>query len=174
VPKRSRHYAANFRSSRLTLRYYSADSASVAPSLWAEKRQKGETLAETQLISIVDDHALTREVIKDLVKSLGFSALTFASAESFLQSSSIAETRCLILDVQMPKMGGLDLQQHLSQNGFDIPIIFITAYSDEAIKERALNAGAICFLRKPLDLGCRLIDCLHAALDRGRGPAPAT
>jgi FixJ family two-component response regulator len=84
------------------------------------------------------------------------------------------ETGCLILDVQMPKMSGVDLQDHLSQNGFDIPIIFITAYSDEATKERALNAGAICFLRKPLDIGRRLIDCLHAALDRGRGPAPAT
>jgi FixJ family two-component response regulator len=115
-----------------------------------------------------------RETIEDLVKSLGFSARTFASAESFLQSSSIRETGCLILDVQMPRMSGVALQDHLSQNGFDIPIIFITAYPDEATKERALNAGAICFLRKPLDLGCRLIDCLHAALDRGRGPAPAT
>jgi FixJ family two-component response regulator len=126
------------------------------------------------LISIVDDHSLMREAIEDLVKSLGFSARTFASAESFLQSSSIGETGCLILDVQMAKMSGVDLQDHLSQNGFDIPIIFITAYSDEAIKERALNAGAICFLRKPLDIGRRLIDCLHMALDRGRGPAPAT
>jgi FixJ family two-component response regulator len=136
---------------------------------------KNERLTETPLISIVDNHSLTRAAIEDIVRSLGFSARTFASAESFLQSSLIRETGCLILDVQMPKMSGVDLQDHLSQHGFDIPIIFITAYPDEAIKERALNAGAICFLRKPLDLlGRRLIDCIHAALDRGRGPAPAT
>jgi FixJ family two-component response regulator len=135
---------------------------------------KNERLTEIPLISIIDDHSLIRAAIEDLVRSLGFSARTFASAESFLQSSSIRETGCLILDVQMPKMSGVDLQDHLSQNGFNIPIIFITAYSDEATKERALNAGAICFLRKPLDIGRRLIDCLNAALDRGRGPAPAT
>ena len=132
-------------------------------------------MAETQLISIVDDHALTREVIKDLVKSLGFSALTFASAESFLQSSSIAETRCLILDVQMPKMSGFELQEHLSQSGVDLPIIFITAFSDEVAKARALKAGAVCFLDKPAGLrGPQLVDCLRTALSRGEGFSPRT
>ena len=67
---------------------------------------KNKRLTEIPLISIVDDHSLTRETIKDLVRSLGFSALTFPSAESFLQSPSIAETGCLVLDVQMPKMSG--------------------------------------------------------------------
>ena len=127
-------------------------------------------MAQNPLISIVDDHSLTRATIEDFVKSLGFSACAFASAESFLQSSSISKTGCLILDVQMPKMSGVDLQDHLSQNGFDIPIVFITAYADEAIKARALNAGAIGFLRKPLDLQ-ELADCLHVALRRGRGVA---
>jgi FixJ family two-component response regulator len=131
-------------------------------------------LREVPLISIVDDHALTRETIKDLVRSLGFSALTFASAESFLQSSSIAETGCLVLDVQMPKMSGLDLQDHLSQIGFDIPIIFVTGYPDASTKARALSAGAICYLQKPLELqGVRFNDCLHAALSRGGRPPPA-
>jgi FixJ family two-component response regulator len=112
--------------------------------------------------------------VEDLVRSLGFSARTFASAESFLQSPSVAETRCLILDVQMPKMSGVDLQDHMSQRGIDIPIIFITAFPHEAIKARALNAGAICFLHKPLDLqGPRLLDCIYAALNRRKGPAPA-
>jgi len=75
----------------------------------------------------------------------------------------------------MPKMSGLELQDHLSQNGFDIPIIFITAYPDENIKARALNAGAICFLQKPLELQRgRLTECLQAALGRGRRPPPAT
>jgi FixJ family two-component response regulator len=132
-------------------------------------------LAEVPLISIVDDHSLTRAAIENVVRSLGFSARTFASAESFLRSSSISETACLILDVQMPEMCGLELQDHLSQNGIDIPIIFITAYPDENIKARALNAGAICFLQKPLELqGGRFTECLQAALGRGRRPPPAT
>jgi FixJ family two-component response regulator len=137
-------------------------------------RNGTDGLTEVPLISIVDDDDLMRTAIEDLVRSLGFSARTFASAESFLQSSSVAETRCLILDVQMPKMSGLDLQDHLSQRGIDVPIIFITAYPDEATKARALNAGAICFLYKPLDLqGSRLVHCLNAALRRRDGPAPA-
>jgi FixJ family two-component response regulator len=95
------------------------------------------------------------------------------SAESFLQSSSVAETRCLILDVQMPGMSGLELQDHLSRLGSEIPIIFITAYPDESIKARALSGGAICFLHKPIDLrGPRLVDCLYTALDRGKGTSP--
>ncbi len=126
-------------------------------------------MTQNPVISIVDDHPLARAAIKGFVRSLGFSARTFASAESFLQSSSsIAETGCLILDVQMPKMSGLDLQNHLTQNGFDIPILFITAHPEEAIKARALSAGAIGFLRKPLDFQ-ELANCLHAALGRGRG-----
>jgi FixJ family two-component response regulator len=153
----------------------------VAHHSGAEERQsrlfvpkKGEHLTEKPLISIVDDHSLARATIEDLVRSLGFSARTFASAESFLRSSSITETGCLILDAHMPKMSGLDLQDHLSQNGFDIPIIFVTAYPDEAIKARALSAGAICYLQKPLELhGVRFTDCLQAALSRGGRPAPA-
>jgi FixJ family two-component response regulator len=73
----------------------------------------------------------------------------------------------------MPKMSGIDLQDHLSQNGIDIPIIFVTAYCDEGVKARALNAGAICFLRKPLDLRIRLAECLYAALGRATGPPAA-
>jgi FixJ family two-component response regulator len=138
-------------------------------------REWNGPVTEIPLISIVDDDDLTRAAMEYLVKSLGFSALTFASAESFLQSAaSVAQTRCLILDVQMPKMSGVDLQDHLSQRGIDIPIIFITAYPDEATKARALNAGAICFLHKPLDLqGPRLVDCLYAALGGRKGSAPA-
>jgi FixJ family two-component response regulator len=133
-----------------------------------------EPLIEIPLISIVDDDDLTRAAMETLLRSLGFSARSFASAESFLQSSSLAETRCLILDVQMPKMSGVDLQDHLFRSGFDIPIIFITAYPNEGVKARALNAGAIAFLYKPLDLqGPRLVDCLHAALGRRTGPTPA-
>jgi FixJ family two-component response regulator len=137
-------------------------------------REWNEQLTEIPLISIVDDDDLSRASMEDLVRSLGLSARAFASAGSFLQSTAVAETRCLILDVQMPEMSGIDLQDHLSQRGIDIPIIFITAFPDEATKARALNAGAICFLHKPLDLrGPRLVDCIYAALNGRTGPAPA-
>ena len=129
-----------------------------------------ELLIETPLISIVDDDEWIRGALEALVRSLGFATRTFASAEVFLQSSVVGETRCLILDVQMGKMSGVDLQDQLSNTGFDIPIIFITAYRDETVKARALDAGAICFLHKPLDLqGPRLTECIYAALGR---PAP--
>ena len=128
-------------------------------------------MTEIPLISIVDDDDMTRAAMEHLVRSLGFSPRTFASAESFLQSASVAETRCLILDVQMPKMSGIELQDHLSQRGINLPIIFITAYPDEATKERALKAGAICFLHKPSELwGPQILDCLYAALSRRKGP----
>src|SRR5262249_2659080 len=130
-------------------------------------------LAEIPLISIVDDDDLSRASMEDLVRSLGFSARTFDSARSFLQSTAVSETRCLILDVQMPEMSGTDLQDYLAQHSIDIPIIFITAFPDEATKARALNAGAICFLHKPLDFhGSRLVDCIYAALNGRKGPAP--
>jgi FixJ family two-component response regulator len=131
-------------------------------------------LTEIPLISIVDDDDLSRAAMEDLVRSLGFLACTFDSAGSFLRSTAVAETRCLILDVQMPEMSGIDLQDHLCQRAIDIPIIFITAFPDEATKARALNAGAICFLHKPLDLhGPRLVDCIYAALNERKGSAPA-
>ena len=132
-------------------------------------------MTENSLISIVDDDDWVRGAIEALVRSLGLATRTFASAEAFLQSSVVAETRCLVLDVQLPNMSGIELQHHLSHLGFDIPIVFITAYPNETVKARALNAGAICFLHKPIDLqGRRLVDCLYAALDRGKGPAPVT
>ena len=132
-------------------------------------------LADNPLISIVDDNDLSRAALENLVISLGFSTRTYASAQSFLQSLAIAETRCLILDVQMPQMSGLELQDHLAQTGVKIPIIFVTAYADGTAKARALDAGAVCFLHKSLDLqGRRLADCLHAALSKRDGPAPAS
>jgi len=105
------------------------------------------------------------------VKSLGLAARTFASAESYLQSSWVKKTDCLIADIQMPDMNGLELQEHLSHLGSDIPVIFITAYPDDALRARAMNAGAVCFLQKPVDLqGRRLAECLQDALSRTRRP----
>jgi len=123
----------------------------------------------------VDDDDLVRGAIEKLVKSLGFTARAFASAESYLQSSWVKQTQCLIADVQMPNMGGLELQERLSQLGFDIPIIFITAYPNDVVRTKAMSAGAVCFLHKPLDLqGGRVADCLQAALSRPEGPSKAT
>jgi FixJ family two-component response regulator len=122
-------------------------------------------LTEIPLISIVDDDDTVRAAIESLVRSLGFKTRTFASAELFLQSSSLSETRCLILDVQMPNMGGIELQDHLSKLGFEMPIIFITAYPDESVRQRALQAGAVGFLLKPFEVyGQRFVDCLQEAL----------
>jgi FixJ family two-component response regulator len=127
-------------------------------------------LKEIPLISIVDDDDTVRAATESLVKSLGFETSTFASAESFLQSVALSKTRCLILDVQMPNMSGVELQNHLSRLGFDIPIIFMTAYPDESIKERVLAAGAVAFLRKPFEIhGKSFTDCLFAALNRRKG-----
>ena len=132
-------------------------------------------MAENPLISIVDDDDLFRTAIEKLVKSLGLAARTFSSAESYLQSSWVNATHCLIADIQMPNMSGLELQERLSHLGFDIPIIFITAYPDDAVRTRAMNAGAVCFLHKPIDLqGRRLADCLHGALSRTKRPSADT
>ena len=124
-------------------------------------------MTEIPLISIVDDDDTVRAATESLVRSLGFKTRTFASAESFLQSSSLSGTRCLILDVQMPNMGGIELQDHLCKLGFKIPIIFMTAYPDESVRQRALQAGAVGFLLKPFEVyGQRFVNCLHEALKK--------
>jgi FixJ family two-component response regulator len=115
------------------------------------------------MISIVDDDQAVRESTKDLVRSLGYSAAAFASVEEFLGSEQLNATDCVIADVQMPGLSGIDLQQRLLANGRNVPIIFITAFPDERTRKRALGAGAIGFLSKP----CReelLIACLRTAL----------
>jgi FixJ family two-component response regulator len=125
------------------------------------------------LISIVDDDDTVRAATESLVKSLGFETSTFASADSFLQSLSLSETRCLILDVQMPNMSGIELQERLSNLGFEIPIIFMTAYPDDAVRQRALQAGAVAFLLKPFEIhGQRFMDSVFEALEKNNGSMP--
>jgi FixJ family two-component response regulator len=120
---------------------------------------------EIPLISVVDDDDIVRAAMQSFVTSLGFEVRTLSSAELFLQSSSLAKTRCLILDVQMPDMSGIELREHLSYLGIEIPIIFMTAYPDEGIRQRALQAGAVAFLYKPSEVhGQRFVDCLRQAL----------
>jgi FixJ family two-component response regulator len=96
-------------------------------------------LRENPIISIVDDDDLFRDAVENLVRSLGLTACTFSSTESYLQFSKVKQTRCLIADIQMPCMNGLELQQELSRRGFAIPIIFITDYPDDSVKTRALT-----------------------------------
>jgi FixJ family two-component response regulator len=124
-------------------------------------------LNKAPLISIVDDDSVIRGAIESLVTSLGFLACTFPSAEAFLQSRVVAETSCLISDIQLPGIGGLELQDRLADLGFSIPTIFITAYPNDVVRARVLEAGAVCFLLKPFD-GQSLIQCIDNALD-GRG-----
>ena len=101
-------------------------------------------------ISIVDDDASIREALKGLMRSVRFGADAYGSAEEFLASERINDTGCLILDVYLPGMNGFELQNHLKAEGRAIPIIFITAHSDDASRQRALKGGAIDFLSKPV------------------------
>ena len=106
-------------------------------------------MAEIPIISIVDDDESVREAVKNLIRSTGFRAEVFTSAEEFLNSSHLHETACLILDVRMPGMNGLELQRRLAASNFAIPIILISAHSDGEAQARALQAGAVDFLYKP-------------------------
>src|SRR5580692_9507217 len=104
---------------------------------------------ERPLLSIVDDDESVRESLPDLIRELGFAARAFSSAEEFLASDCVGETRCLILDIAMPGMTGPGLQQELMVRGQEIPIIFITAQRDEAVRPRSLEHGAVECLFKP-------------------------
>ena len=121
-------------------------------------------MAQVPVISIIDDDASVRVATNRLVRSLGYVAHTFASAEEFLASSRVNDTSCMIADVQMPGMSGIELQSHLLAQGRRLPIIFITAFPEESARTKALNAGAVCFLTKPFD-GPTLIRHLDAALN---------
>src|SRR2546429_8672060 len=111
---------------------------------------KGQKMPEDIVVSIVDDDISVRRSTRRLLRSSGFRAEAFASAEEFLDSKSRAETACLILDLRMPGMNGLELQRRLNQNGHRVPIIFLSAQASEEDERSALSAGAIRFLRKPI------------------------
>jgi len=124
------------------------------------------------MISIIDDDPSVLEATDGLVRSLGYRAATFASAEDFLQSDRVDQTACLITDVQMPGLSGVELQSVLIARGNHTPMIFITAFMEEKTRRRALEAGAIGFLGKPFD-EARLIEYLEAALHCPKGERPA-
>jgi FixJ family two-component response regulator len=111
--------------------------------------RRGREMSENTLISIVDDDAQARDGICELVESLGYRAVTFRSAEQFLESGMISQTTCLITDLQMPGLSGLELQEALQSRGYCTPVILITACPNEKHLARALNNGAVGFLHKP-------------------------
>jgi FixJ family two-component response regulator len=123
-------------------------------------------MAKKSLVTVVEDDPFFRDSMRRLLKSLGYGVEVFPSAADFFTSPRAAETACLIADVQMPAMTGIELHRHLIASGCSIPTILITAYFEDAVRSRALNDGVVCYLPKPVDEK-QLIWCLRAALRSG-------
>ena len=117
----------------------------------------------TAVISVVDDDASIRTAIYNLLRSLGYIVHVFASAEAFLQSPQLHNTWCVVADVRMPGMSGIELQVRLRSKGNPVPFVFVTAVHDDSVRDRAMDGGAVCFLTKPFDEDT-LIACLGKAL----------
>ena len=126
-------------------------------------------MTKSLLVSIVEDDRFFRESMGRLMRSLGYTVETFASAADFLASFRLAETACLIADIHMPVMSGIELYRHLVAAGRAIPTILMTAYPNDVDKACALNDGVICYLRKPIDEQ-HLVRCLRAALTSDNSP----
>ena len=133
-------------------------------------RERRTIVSNPPVISIVDDDESVRLATDNLLKSLGYIVHTFASAKEFLRSPHTRDTSCVIADVQMPGMSGVELQAILLDRGQRVPFIFITAFPDAAVRARVLKAGAVGFLTKPFDR-LTLIKCLATALE---GPGGGT
>lgn len=126
------------------------------------------TVAKAPTVAVVDDDDAVRDALSNLLSSLGLTVATFASAEAFLASPAGAEAACLIADIQMPGMSGLDLQRHLADSGNPLPVILITAFPREHVRHQAEAAGAFGFFAKPFE-GGPMIACIERAIaDRSR------
>jgi FixJ family two-component response regulator len=119
-----------------------------------------------QLVSVVEDDRFFRDSMGRLTRSLGYTVEAFPSAADFLASPRLGETACLVADVHMPTMTGIELYRHLVDEGHVIPTILVTAYPNDVDRARALNDGVVCYLRKPIDEQ-HLMRCLRAALTSG-------
>jgi FixJ family two-component response regulator len=120
-------------------------------------------VSKVHIVSIVDDDASVRVAMESLVRSQGLIAFVFNSAEDFLRSPRVDDSACLVTDVQMPGMSGLDLQDRLNAQGNRIPIIFITAFPEQTIRSRAEAGGALAFLEKPFG-GRAMLDLVRRAI----------
>jgi FixJ family two-component response regulator len=120
-------------------------------------------MPKASLVSVVEDDQFFRESMRRLIRSLGYGVEAFPSATDFLASPHLGETACLIADVHMPTMTGLELHRRLVETGHTIPTILVTAYPDSDVKARALKDGIVCYLRKPVNER-HLVECLRAAL----------
>jgi FixJ family two-component response regulator len=127
-------------------------------------------LLQVPVISIVDDDEDVRESTKSFVRSLGYRAVTFGSAEEFLESAHLTATACLITDVQMPGLSGVELQDRLIADGYRVPVIFVTGFPDDRLQRHVLKSGAIGYLCKPFSED-RMIACIDAALASHKGSA---
>ena len=134
-------------------------------------RRNEPLLRRRPVISVVDDDASIRAAADSLLRSRGYSVSTFASAAEFLGSRQLDETSCVITDVRMPDMSGVELQSALRKQGNSVPFIFITAFPEESARLQALRDGAACFLSKPFDAPT-LIRCVKAALAAGDATKP--
>jgi len=128
------------------------------------KSKHEQSTSKRSLLSVVDDDEMLRESLPELLREFGFAARAFSSGQEFLSSNYVDETRCLILDVAMPEMSGLDLQQELKRRGQAIPIIFISGQKDEDVRKQAFRQGAVKFLYKPFS-DSDLLEAVNAALD---------
>ena len=140
------------------------DTLPVAEHSWLMKSKHGQSTSKRSLLSVVDDDEMLRESLPELLREFGFAARAFSSGQEFLSSNYVDETRCLILDVAMPEMSGLDLQQELKRRGQGIPIIFISGQKDEDVRKQAFRQGAVKFLYKPFS-DSDLLEAVNAALD---------
>jgi FixJ family two-component response regulator len=120
-------------------------------------------LKKPAIVSVIDDDQAVREATGDLIRSLGYEAATFGSAAEFLHSGCVCDTACLVADVQMPGMSGVELRQRLIKDGHRVPVIFMTAFPKEIMRTQLLSAGAFGYLTKPFSENC-LITCLEKAL----------
>ena len=121
------------------------------------------------VISIVDDDESIRAATKGLLRSVGYEVGTFASADQFLESGALRETECLILDIRMPGIDGLELQRRLNAEGCPVPVIFVTAHDDNNNRRKAIEAGALAVFRKPFDAH-ELVAAIQAVLDGREEP----
>src|SRR5712692_4178973 len=131
------------------------------------ERTAGIRMSNASLVSVVEDDPSFRDSMRRLMRSLGYSVEAFSSAADFLASPHLVETACLIADIHMPAMTGVELHRHLIEAGYAIPTILVTGYPNDVDRARALNDGVVCYLRKPVDEQ-HLIRCLRAALEPGK------